>query len=1504
MPNKHRVKFDEQGKRCPKNIQQLRRLPECGVFGRELLPFTPHEKPPPPPPTHKDPFKPQKMHGIPHQRTPHMPDKPTSRTPQFPNTDRYDLANAVGPGSQFTRALAQDETNLAIKLFRQPLPDTRVGYERIPQVNEISRSAEGIEMQDSIAQAITQAALETGGDQTMPAAVSKQPLIPDPRNGEFIPSNLSNRGAASSPITGFGSNNAEAGTSSDPLPRNQSIRRVQGVDVQQQIELMELRSGPPPSPPPSPSSSERRAGRKKTDSRRARAKFTSPKKGIFKSRLTPRKQMLADMSQAAYIQNEAMLNYFSEISTISEMGYKIDMDHTNQYMKTFVNFQETDENGRPLIATVFRGTESGVLAGGLPDLDDANNLGSAVLGSRRLTNAQTDEIDGTMRSIFRTYNKYPDYYGGHSRGGAEVQYVKNKFGGGGRASVVFNSAPFATAFGEDGIQRIRTPSDIVSIADAHRSTNVPVVEGETSHAMSNFARPIPSRLPRRLMETVSETELADFRAPAQENPTETSSLIGGVTQARGSEAQRTMGVGAQDMAERFQQHLSSKASEAGQTIRNKFTRSFGQQYNRIVPMPAFELDGANLSTQTDLEGNIHIQAPITEIEMTDFRLDLAPLDESIDAPTVRGGRLPKLTLKERLSAVRDSFADIPTRTGAVTAGSAGVGFLTGLALNSAFGGLVDTGNQYADATLLGLGSGAASDLTARTAGMIGERALGVAGTDAAVFTAERTGITLLRGGVEGGAVGMVFAPVDLLLNNMALDRGYSHTQANVATSTGTGLVATSIIGGMAFAAAPETFGLSLVVGLLATAAGAGVAAAQGANEDNAEEQSKIQTQQDMIAMADGRRKFVATLAGHNYNFNEALSAFTDKTSLHMDDESWPAFSTSARSIFNSRPSNLPPSYPSTKHETYAEVYHDWNKWEYDLQHSRRPTLAYADNDDFRKLNRDLLDPDHAKREEFRKRLHDAKIYDDQNKMNDLYSTYIRHTLINRVCSEGSAQCEQLTKTDPGDLSDKDVKFMDETSGGTWKSQADMQAEMSYQELQFTSNRIADAKKTMINEWNTNQRLITDDYVRQTAFLDPNFEASFNQAIKDDAQRRVINAYYTDQTQIDDMSASIQHAANLDPGFAEIMNTFYSQMQNGATNLEVTIPQLIQLQRLTGEEQRRTYEGMQFDRVKEQPDVVSQAEQLAAEQDRVRRGKIKYYDIDQAYLENADPTDKSKWHPTDSQILQAHNAGMTLIEYVGYMHQLALGDAGDFSKLPTYSQDQLRKFGEEDDTNFKNELGLAGYDPALYDYDPDTRMFTLNANVRNAQSLGRAHSFVSQLTPSLLLKTRTEYANMIHGLNETSQADVDTYNANLRRQLSEFADQYDEMVSQQNLILGSMAHAPNVLLHYDSSALFNKYRLNYHPISDQIPNVGDTLDTAITVGSQPSGLPNLTEKQRRRKLAAEKYGISVDQYEEVKRQIQAENVRNPTQEKVDQETAKVISSSSQKQMDAAKQPSVP
>jgi hypothetical protein len=236
--------------------------------------------------------------------------------------------------------------------------------------------------------------------------------------------------------------------------------------------------------------------------------------------------------------------------------------------------------------------------------------------------------------------------------------------------------------------------------------------------------------------------------------------------------------------------------------------------------------------------------------------------------------------------------------------------------------------------------------------------------------------------------------------------------------------------------------------------------------------------------------------------------------------------------------------------------------------------------------------------------------------------------------------------------------------------------------------MGDAQLEMLNAWNNEQRIANqlDPYIVETASLDPTFRQRYDLAIKLDAEQRVVDAFQENQTKIDQLPKNVRDMANTDPDFDSMIHQFYNSMETTAGQLAISVPQLIELQGLSGDEQKDKYQEFQFNNIKEDPTVVAEAQEISSEEDQVRQAG--FYDIDQAFLET-DPTAITTWHPTDSQILQAHSAGMNLNEYVDYMHQLAKGEAGDYRKLSKYNDAELRASGLLDYSHFQDELQLGG-----------------------------------------------------------------------------------------------------------------------------------------------------------------------------------------------------------------------
>lgn len=894
------------------------------------------------------------------------------------------------------------------------------------------------------------------------------------------------------------------------------------------------------------------------------------------------------------------------------------------------------------------------------------------------------------------------------------------------------------------------------------------------------------------------------------------------TAGRLPEELRSVYKSAQRNTETFNENVRTRSLEAIQRISATSARVFGQRYEGIRET-ALELRGGDIELVAP-EGNINVRPPATE-DITGIRVndleapDFDPLGADYQETFV-GGVRPKLTYAERLQRVR---------TGAVSreTGVAGAGAVGGVFIAFGVGELMKEAgvdNNFVIAATAG-GAGGAG---ARILTMAGSRALtrgaGRAVAETATYTAIRGGTSLLRGAAEGAIIGVALMPVDMLLNDAFVNSGMSHTEANLASGAivGTSATALTTIGLASLGAAPETLGASLVVGGLAMAATSIVGFFTGQDQDRKEREARQKAERartHLNTTSAARQRLLTTLPNYNYDFNRALEAFTDKDSLGIDDDTWNTFSSNSGSMFVPRPSNQNPQTPTS---------------------GEAPT-------------------------------------GEQKKINDLFSQYITHELIGRVCTDDTG-CEELRRHDQGALTEDEVKFLNDKTGSTWQGQANMQVEMSVQELNYSRQRIGEAQTQMLNAWNNEQKVANqlDPYVVETASLDSTFRQRYDLAVKLDAQQRVVDAYQNNQTRIEQLPKNVRDMANLDPEFDNMIHQYYNSIETTAGQLAISVPQLIELQGLDGEAQKDKYQEFQFDNIKENPTIVSEAQEIAREEDQVREAG--FYDIDQAFLET-DPTSIHTWHPTDSQILQAHSAGMNLNEYTEYMHQLAMGSLGDYSKLPKYTDEQLRASGLLDYSHFQDELQMAGYRKDLYLYNPETRQFTLNPNVTNSAIPSTQETFISRYTPRYLLQARQEYGDMIHGLNERNQNEVDNYNANLMKELSSYGRHYDSIVADINN--ERLYEGRSDLLYYDVGKLYNQNRIEFSSLSDKLsdaPSV-NVLSKDETKGRQLGQQVSIKEK----------YVLDDKQYRDVKLNIQNKNIKDPNTQQLQTAVQEVKSS---------------
>ena len=778
-----------------------------------------------------------------------------------------------------------------------------------------------------------------------------------------------------------------------------------------------------------------------------------------------------------------------------------------------------------------------------------------------------------------------------------------------------------------------------------------------------------------------------------------------------------------------------------------------------------ELQQTRLPTlrQLEISGDIELPEliskplpPITE-EVTGFRpSDLQapkPLDfEPTGIDYTEGFNLerPTLTYAQRVRA----------GTLSEEAGVGGVGAVGGVLIGFGVGKLMqDAGVQNPFA--IGAGAGAAGGAGARILTMAGTRALtrsaATVATESLAYAAIRSGTSILRGAAEGGIIGLIAAPLDVLLNNFLYSKIHSHTTANVLSSSivGGGTTALSTLGLAALGAAPETLGLSLVVGGIAAAVGTlfglGTGLAQDAEQRRQEKKLEKQ-RQDLIASTEARIKLIKSLPDNDYDYQKAIGKFDDVFSLGLGNETWENFNTSGNRLFIENPEDL------------------------------KPTVS-TDT---------------------------VKDQETQDKLNNLFSQYVTHQLINRVCTGEGTDCTEIRQRDHGELTEEEIKYLDEKTKNVWKSQADLQVEMSYQELSYTRQRISTAQEVLLNSWNEQGGIWEDldNYYIDTASLDPTFRTRYELALKLDAQQQVVDAYQTNQTKLDKLPRNIRKMANLDPDFDDLIHKYYNTIETTASQLQITPKQVIELQGLADDtdQQRKRYEQMQFDVIKQDPRVVTQAKELAQEEDLVRAHE--FYDIDEAYM-LSDPTNITNWQPSDAQILQANNVGMTLTEYVNYMHELAKGDQGDFTNLPQYTQEQINKFTTDDVEHFQRELKMSGHD-GLYTWDSQNRTWVLHDEVAN--SVIASQAFLDRYTPRALLKARQEYADMVHGLNEKNQHEVDNYNGRIMRELSSYGKHYDSLVAHIND--ERLYQGRSDLLFYDVGKIYNQNKIEFNPLSTE------------------------------------------------------------------------------------------
>ena len=526
----------------------------------------------------------------------------------------------------------------------------------------------------------------------------------------------------------------------------------------------------------------------------------------------------------------------------------------------------------------------------------------------------------------------------------------------------------------------------------------------------------------------------------------------------------------------------------------------------------------------------------------------------------------------------------------------------------------------------------------------GSGAVGGAVTNVSAYALERgAGRTIaagarsaVTGAVEGAALGVVSVPLDMYLNQKFRQSGMSATSSNLLSTGIVGAGTTAVIGGVSLAAAPETLGASLVVGAVAIGISETIALFTGLSEDKKEQERKDKIN-NINTKNKSRTELIQSLPKYNYNFTKALANFKNKNKLGMNEADWSVFAKHADAMFNPRPRNVP------------------------AEPSKAPT-------------------------------------GDDKRVSDIMNRYIKYQVIKEACKSNCS--EELEKQLPRELAKDEIDYLDDKTAGTWKNLADITIQQTFMEYNFTNARVTTAREKIISGWETDRKLPKDfsEYDQQTANMDNKWLDNYKKYLNKQALDIAIDQYYNNNKKYNELDQNIINALNYDKTTISGLNTFYGEMQTTADRLKISTEQLVELQKLPFEEQKRKYNQFQFERQQQTPADVAEAQKLSSIQDKVKMHG--FYDVDEALLKT-DPTAIDTWKPSDSQILQAHNAGLTLQQYIDYTHELAKGEQGNFDNLPQLTNQQISVLNFRDWDEFQSELELAGLNPNSYRFNYQT-----------------------------------------------------------------------------------------------------------------------------------------------------------------------------------------------------------
>lgn len=683
------------------------------------------------------------------------------------------------------------------------------------------------------------------------------------------------------------------------------------------------------------------------------------------------------------------------------------------------------------------------------------------------------------------------------------------------------------------------------------------------------------------------------------------------------------------------------------------------------------------------------------------------------------------------------------------------------------------------------------------------RFLMIAATKATIQVGESAAMAttraLVRGSITsiteiamGGIIGAALVPLDMLFQDYLIKNGFTHAGAGSlsgATMALTGTVASLAIGAAveSFAAGaltvgaalgPETLGLSVLVALGTVAFAAIVGAVMG-------DQADRQQREDRNRINDNRRKIIQNLPLFGYDVIATIQGMEKAVygRLATDEES--------DSDFGDYRTDMKPFIEMLQEKFQGMTFEHTNGPLPELNEREKNIQEY--------MRKDLL-----------------------------------WTMKELADNDGNTSVGESIAALPdyGRLTKEEEDYLTKNTNSTWFNDSYLSAQIQYSEIKFAQVKSAQAQPILYRHWNETHSLQNDPELMKWAMRDPSFLSRFTQARMFDAQRIIMENFQNNGVLYDANSPDVIAIANIrdpylkeevviaeDHTFKAMFETYTTNMTTSANEMNITIPQLLTLQNAPDNTRERMYLGFQYQTLRDntltRDEMDALAENDATNRDIIAQG---FYSRDDFILANTTPEEYDTWDPFGSQVYQAQLSGMTLTQYLNYMHLLGEGDRGDFNNLPEYSPQQVEIQRQQDRLAFERQIQLTGHSREFiynetthtfdaYDLDSTSSNY---GNIIDGRARGRELQADAYL-PKGFVESENNYHTMVHGMNEENQKAYDEYNMSLLSELELHRLAYDRQVVQYNDY--QFIHGRSEFLFFDIEAEYNARRLTYNPISD-------------------------------------------------------------------------------------------